>query len=122
MKALKDLFEVVALQSEGGEIAADLAMKADSEVYKAHFPGNAITPGACLIMAAGEIIEQASGKQLTLKVVKNVKFMSMVQPQDGGPIHYSIHMDWEALKVSAVVSLDERVCAKMAMSYVEGSL
>ncbi|MBP5644149.1 MAG: beta-hydroxyacyl-ACP dehydratase [Bacteroidales bacterium] len=92
-------------------------------IYKAHFPGNPITPGVCVIQTAGELLEKKLGRKLYLKTVKNVKFLSVIIPQEGKKIRYNftnIVEDENECKAQVVVSDDAIIYAKISLifSYV----
>jgi len=49
-------------------------------IYKAHFPGEPITPGACILEIALELLSDAIGRKLELSLAKNVKYLSILRP------------------------------------------
>ena len=86
MKVLEELIKVerAAWESVDGDlrVAATLAARRDSAVYRGHFPSQPVTPGVLMLQAVVELLSQASGKQLTLKKVNNVKYLAMMGPDD----------------------------------------
>ena len=92
-------------------------------IYKAHFPGNPITPGVCIIQTAGELLEKKLNRKVYLKTVKNVKFLSVIIPEKDKKIRYSfsnLTEEENSCKVQVVVSDDAAVYAKISLifSYV----
>ena len=77
MNLLIDFFNISSIESNGDEIVAKVSFNANHPIYKAHFPGNPITPGVCLLQIVTEILE----KQLEISQIKNVKFFKPVGPQ-----------------------------------------
>jgi hypothetical protein len=85
-------------------------------VYKAHFPGNPITPGACIIQICKELIEHELQRTLFIRKVLNVKFLSVIDPEthntfqveftkfnpsdDGYKVNVLLH--WEYLQFAKV--------------------
>ena len=65
-------------------------MNAGHFIYAAHFPGEPITPGVCILQIAHELLQLALKKPLKIICVKNVKFMKLVSPDQIREIHYSI--------------------------------
>lgn len=59
-----------------------LQLNPDSFIYQAHFPGEPITPGVCLMQMGKELLEDALQLQLDIKTVKNAKFLSVVSPKE----------------------------------------
>lgn len=66
-------------EADGGY---DYAIHLDPEhfVYKAHFPGNPITPGVCILQMATELLSLAVDAPLEILSVKNVKFLQVLVP------------------------------------------
>jgi len=86
---MKVLEEIINIQrcawettDDGLRVAATLSARRDSAVYKSHFPGKPITPGVCMIGAVVELLSQASGNNLNLAKVNNIKYLSMMSPDD----------------------------------------
>ena len=89
-------------------------------IYKAHFPGNAITPGVCIIQAAGELLESKINRKIWLKTVKNVKFLSVIIPEEGKKIRYkfsNLTEEENGCKVQILVNDDTAVYAKISLIF-----
>ncbi|MBP5535453.1 MAG: hypothetical protein J6X62_01535 [Bacteroidales bacterium] len=86
MKALEEIIKVERAAWEqtdtGLRVAATLAARRDSAVYAGHFPGKPITPGVCMISAVVELLSQASGQTLSLAKANNIKYLTMMTPDD----------------------------------------
>ena len=86
MKVLEEIIKVerAAWENTDGilRVAATLSARRDSKVYAAHFPGKPITPGVCMIGAVVELLSQAAGQALSLAKVNNIKYLSMMTPDD----------------------------------------
>ena len=61
-------------------IKYDIVLEEKSFIYKAHFPGDPITPGVCIIQIAKELLEDYAHKRYTVKTIKNVKFLNVISP------------------------------------------
>lgn len=123
MRLTDDFFIFEAFCETENGFEADLRTNPEHFIYKAHFPGNPITPGVCIIKTAGELLEQKLDRKLFLKTVKNVKFLSVIIPEEKKKIKYSfsnIIEDENGCKVQVVVSDDAIVYAKISLifSYV----
>lgn len=78
-------------------------------IYKAHFPGEPITPGVCLIQIAKELTETNRQQAYNIQTIKNVKFLAVVSPKQTPKVTYileKIAVDEETgdCKVQAVVT------------------
>lgn len=89
-------------------------------IYTAHFPGNPITPGVCIIQAAGELLEIKLNRKLYLKNVKSAKFLKVIIPKEDKIIRYSfsnIIEDDNSIKTQVVVYDNADICAKISMIF-----
>ena len=58
----------------------DVSLQEKSLIFQAHFPGEPITPGVCIIQIAKELLEDYVQKCYTIKTIKNVKFLNVISP------------------------------------------
>jgi len=87
----------------------------NNEIFKAHFPGNPITPGACLIEIAKELCEHFVGKKLTVQSVKNVKFISLITPiaNEFLKFHIATTTEDDAIHAKVQILAEGNVCSKI---------
>ena len=120
MRLTDGFFIIESIQDTEGSFEAVLRTNPEHSIYKAHFPGSPITPGVCIIQAAGELLEKKLGRKLYLKSVKNVKFLMVIIPEEGKKIKYSFSniVDNEnGVKAQIVVSDDSTVYAKISLIF-----
>ncbi len=81
-KLLGDLYAVQsAAQGKGeGSFVFRIAVNPDHEIFRGHFPGNPVLPGACTVQIIKELAEEASGRNLLLSGAQNIKFLSFIDP------------------------------------------
>ena len=60
-----------------------LSLLPDSPIYRGHFPDCPITPGVCLLSIIRELTESLRGEKLSLKTVKEAKYVQVVTPETG---------------------------------------
>ena len=79
-------------------------------IYAAHFPGNPITPGVCIIQMVEELLSLMTNHTLPLVTLHNVNFLSTIIPGETGALKLSLQADdsIDSVKVKAVVA-DENV-------------
>ena len=58
-----------------------LSLLPDSPIYRGHFPDCPITPGVCLLSIIRELTESLRGEKLSLKTVKEAKYVQVVTPE-----------------------------------------
>ena len=123
MRLTDGFFNIEAINDTESGFEAFLRTNPEHPIYKAHFPGNPITPGVCIIQTAGELLEQKLNRKVYLKTVKNVKFLSVIIPEKEKLIRYNftnLAEEENGCKVQVVVSDDATVYAKISLifSYV----
>lgn len=118
MKLLGNLYfiEAVNRPDEGG-ICYTIRLNAEHVIYKAHFPEEPITPGVCIIQTGMELLDDATGGDMELSCVKNVKFLNILHP-DGTPVNVSIKKIEETegiVKAQIEFSIPDTPIAKMSL-------
>lgn len=120
MRLTDDLFIVEAFCDTESGFEAVLRTNPSHFIYKAHFPENPITPGVCVIQAAGELLEHKINRKVYLKTLKNVKFLSVIIPAEGKKIKYTFTniADVEnGCKAQVTVCDDTIVYAKISLIF-----
>ncbi len=82
--------------SPDGGLSAVVRINPSSPVYKAHFPGFPVTPGACLFQLALELL----GDQVSPDRVKEAKFLSPVFPSQDTELRYDFRYEGENVRVT----------------------
>lgn len=113
------LYTISNVEHDGETAHFTLKLNASDVIYQAHFPGEPVTPGVCLVQMAGELLEERLGRKLQLKKAVNVKFLSPVSPVDTPSVGFTVSpapTDAEGLIRSSVkVEHEGRVMAKMSL-------
>jgi len=89
MKLLNSLYHIRTKEVADSCVRYDIHLDASHFIYQAHFPGNPITPGVCIIQIAKELLEEHLQRELSIQAVKNVKFLNVVSPLDTPDITYA---------------------------------
>ena len=78
---MSPLYSITHLESQiQGEIKLEISLNADHEIFSAHFPGDPILPGVCMIQIVKESVQHFSQQNLSLKTARNIKFLAKVNP------------------------------------------
>lgn len=88
MRLIDEFFTFEAFHDTDTGFEAELCTNPSHFIYKAHFPENPITPGVCVIQIASELLERKLNRNVFLKTLKNVKFLSVIIPSEGKKIKY----------------------------------
>ena len=120
MSFLDNLFILESIADSEIGFTAKLRCNAEHPVYQAHFPGNPITPGACLLKTAGEVLQQKLGRSLYLKASKNIKYLSVLVPEEGKEVCFNFSSFAEienGCKAQVVIADDTVVFSKMSLTF-----
>lgn len=76
------LYEVISRREETEEMAVvRIALHEQHPFYEAHFPGNPITPGACLLDLIHEQAEAWLGCRFEIERIVSLKFLEVIDPR-----------------------------------------
>jgi 3-hydroxyacyl-[acyl-carrier-protein] dehydratase len=78
----QQLFSIAAIEKAEDKVTATLLLNAAHPILKGHFPDQPVVPGACLVQAVKNVMEQAFKTRLWLCSAANIKFISMLVPGD----------------------------------------
>ena len=120
MNFLDNLFILQNTEETETGFSARLCCDPEHPVYKAHFPGNPITPGACLLKTAGEVLQQKMGRPLYLKSSKIIKYLNILIPKEGKEVRFGFSNFTETdngCKAQLVIADDTSVYSKMSLTY-----
>lgn len=114
-----ELYTITASLSDDKNAVYTLSLHPESVIYKAHFPSHPITPGVCIVRAAVELAELFLDCRLTLVKVKNVKFLSVISPEETKEVVYRISSfkeEGDLQSFQCNVTANDIVMAKMSLS------
>ncbi len=115
-----NLYTTINVEDNENGFVAEIETNPSHIIYKAHFPGNPITPGVCIIKTAKELLENKINRKLWLKNVKNVKFLSVIIPAEGKRIKYAFSNFKEeenGCKVQVQVNDETTIYAKISLLF-----
>jgi 3-hydroxyacyl-[acyl-carrier-protein] dehydratase len=75
-----NIFIINNLQQGDTRIVANVSINNNSHIFKGHFPGQSVVPGACMLQLVKDVLENALNASFLLKKATNLKFISMVDP------------------------------------------
>ena len=90
-----------------------------SAIYKAHFPGNPITPGVCQVGMVEELAEKICGCGLVLREVKILKFTDILKPSEEEiEVRFDkLEKDGDSVAAKGTVMSDGRVFTKFSLIF-----
>ena len=120
MNFLANLFLTQSITETQDGFEAVMRCNPKHPVYKAHFPGNPITPGACMLQKAGTLMQEKMGRPLYLKASKNIKYLSLLIPNEGKEVKFVFSHVTESeteCKAQVVITDDSSVYTKMSLTF-----
>jgi len=115
------LFKISKLKHGDGIISTMLDINKDCEIFKGHFPGHPVVPGACMLQIVKEVLEEALAAPLRLKKADHLKFISMIDP--GNTLAVQLDIAYKIVEegdvsVTAKLMSGEVVCFKFQGRFV----
>lgn len=121
MRLIDDFFKVNNHTETDGKHEFAISLNADHFIFKAHFPGNPIVPGVCQMQIVKELMEIVAERQLEIKSVKNIKYLTVLSPNETCDLNIvlqKISIDGDAVKASATFLTEEKTYTKLSMQFV----
>ena len=118
MELLNNFFTIKGVETADGGTVYTVSLNAGHTIYKAHFPEMPVTPGVCIIQMAVELLSYQLEKKLNIQTIKNVKFLSVISPDETPEVSYSIQGVKEAdgvVEAKVTVASGEKTFAKISL-------
>lgn len=77
---LSDVFSLKKIKEEGQNVMYEGVINKEHWIYKAHFPGRPITPGAVILRALQTIVEEKLSALRRITFVKSIRFLKTLSP------------------------------------------
>lgn len=74
-------YVVRSRETEGDKGTFRLSLPSDCAVYRGHFPGHPVCPGACNIETIRECVMMVCGSAVTIDSIKRCRFTSLATPE-----------------------------------------
>ena len=115
MKLLNDFFSIKETNGNDYEWVCRLSLNAGHPIYQAHFQGNPVTPGACIVQMLKELAETHYATSYFIRSIKNVKFLIAINPLEHKDIDVHITAkiaENHELSIAAILKDDKTVFCK----------
>jgi 3-hydroxyacyl-[acyl-carrier-protein] dehydratase len=91
MILLNDFYTLSNYEPSPGSVKATISINRNHRILDGHFPGLPIVPGVCMMQIIRELMEVTSGKGLKLVAADNMKFLSVINPDQNHLVDVSIN-------------------------------
>lgn len=102
-----NLYRVIELAHNDGSVNAVVTLDPEHDIFKGHYPGLPVLPGACMIQIIKETLEAVLAQKLLLAHSPQLKFLQMVDPRRDNAVSLSMayeQSDGDFWKVSGALS------------------
>jgi len=104
---LKDtFFTILSFADMENSRVYRIALNGLHPIFQAHFAGNPIMPGACIVLLIKELASDYFGQTFFTCAVRNMKFLHVINPQESPEISVQLaftQQEDERLSVSTVM-------------------
>jgi 3-hydroxyacyl-[acyl-carrier-protein] dehydratase len=109
------LYHIIFKQdTKAGQTLVNISLEPNSFIFKAHFPGFPIVPGACMVHISKELIEEKLKQNIQITHIKNLKFLKVIHPDEFPEIDllFSLQKKEEYYSASVSYSKEEYLFCK----------
>jgi 3-hydroxyacyl-[acyl-carrier-protein] dehydratase len=89
-----------------GKAAFEVELKADSPIYRGHFPGHPVCPGICNVELVRECAMQATGSRLRIAAIKKCRFTAVATPEKCPEVHVGLQWTEENGKLRLQATIE----------------
>lgn len=126
MQLKNNLYKIIRKEGVGPVVNYAIELIPSCVIYAAHFPGEPITPGVCIVQMGKELVEELLSEQrstpckLMIAKVKNVKFLSIISPNETLQLTYQVKKlvtseDGTSVETQLIVLSEEKPMAKISL-------
>jgi 3-hydroxyacyl-[acyl-carrier-protein] dehydratase len=116
---LKDFYTVLHSKLVEGEFITEIRINKDHRLYQGHFPSRPVTPGVVLMQLFKEEAERQFKCSLELQTASNIKFMAVVDPNQGENFILKSNIEKENgfLKLKGIALHNDSIALKINSIY-----
>lgn len=100
-----DLYTFTYPTAEADIVKTDIKLDPSHPVFEAHFPGRPILPGVYMIQMVKEVVETWTGNKIKLVLGQDLKFLSVINPQENPMLQMELKITREEEKIRIVAQL-----------------
>lgn len=116
-----DFYFLTNIVSTDHSIEGVITLNPNHKIFAGHFPGMPIVPGVCMMQIVKEVTEIFTAKRLTLHQADNIKFLSVINPQQVRDIVVKVQIKTQGLQYEIIASLsgNDQVYFRFSGSFQE---
>lgn len=105
MILLDDFYSIQQRTSSPGVVKATISINKRHRILEGHFPGLPVVPGVCMLQIVREIMEVNAGRELKITAADNMKFLSVINPEQNADVDVAINYTEEGERFSINATL-----------------
>jgi 3-hydroxyacyl-[acyl-carrier-protein] dehydratase len=105
MILLDNFYRLTQKDGTPGVVKARISINKAHRIFEGHFPGLPVVPGVCMLQMVREIMEVHIGHDLKITTAENMKFLSVINPEQNIDVEATINYAEEGDKVSINATL-----------------
>jgi 3-hydroxyacyl-[acyl-carrier-protein] dehydratase len=105
MILLNDFYTILQTVPTPGVVRAKIAINKNHRIFEGHFPGLPVVPGVCMLQIVREIMEVDCGRELKLSQADNMKFLSVINPEQNNEVDLLVNYTVEKGKFAINATL-----------------
>lgn len=90
MKLQNDFYRILETTPTENGLSVLVTIDKNHTIFEGHFPNHPVTPGVCTMQIIKELSENHLGRNLQLKMARNVKFMAIINPQENEDVRFDL--------------------------------
>lgn len=114
---IEDFYKILSREVQAERVVWQVRLLLESTIYKVHFPGMPITPGACQLEIVRLLAERELSMPVEIASVKNIKFLQIVNPLETATVEVSeslARLEDGTVKCSAVIAAGDTIMTKVS--------
>jgi len=113
---IKDFYTIHSFNKSENSLFTEIHLNPEHEVYKGHFPQQAIVPGVIQLQIIKELLEKDLSVNLIIKEVIVAKYLNMITPEENPVLEITIENrlnETGDYLINAVISKDDLIFTKL---------
>ncbi len=115
------LYKITSLQNLNHTVSATIEINKDDEIFKGHFPGQPVLPGACMLQIVKDVLESVLNISIQLKKAEQIKFLRIVNPVENDILELTLSynsIDNVLFNVTADLTAKKIICFKFSGAFI----
>jgi 3-hydroxyacyl-[acyl-carrier-protein] dehydratase len=105
MILLNDFYTILQREQSPGVVKAKISINGKHRILEGHFPGLPVVPGVCMLQIVREVMEANTGKELKISEADNMKFLSVINPEQNDLVDVLVNYSEERGKYAISATL-----------------